>query len=142
MKAFSRITWVLFSLGLFISMSSMVCSPRYDAVGAQNATNLATKTLELMGKGTEPFSKNSTAVTSLFSDLTNAYDHATKVKKNTEIASAWKTLKDELMTPFFDNWKAKGKLDKDFIKESVKQVTTSFDAIKKAEEAKRKKKKS
>jgi hemerythrin superfamily protein len=142
MKAISSSTLLLFCLGLFISMSSMVCAPRYDALGLQNATNLSSKTLELMGKATEPFTKNATAVTTLFGEITDAHTRATKVKKNTEIANSWKTLKDEILTPYFDNWKAKGKLDKDFVKESMKQVTASFDAIKNAEEAKRKKKKS
>ena len=40
---------------------------------------------------------------------------------------------------FFDNWKQKGKLDKDFVAEATKQVSKSLEAIKKAESAKKKK---
>lgn len=128
---------LMFSLGLFL-LSTPACSPKIDPAGLTNITNIGTALPELMNKATGAFSSNSSAVTSLLSDINKAYEHAKSVKGNKEITESWRLLKEDLVTPFFDKWKKDGKLDKDFVKEAVAQVTKSITAITNAEKAKRK----
>ena len=124
---------------LFSTTTTMQsCSPQFDQMGLDNATNLGSKLTDLMAKAVEPFGKHSDAVSSLLSDLGKAADHASGQKRNKEIAEQWKLLTSDLATPFFNRWKEKGVLSKDVIKESVGQVGKSLDAIKKAELAKKK----
>jgi len=115
------------------------CSPKFDKTGSDNAINLGAKLPELMGKAIEPYTKHSDAVNNMLTELQKAADHAASIKGNSNLSSAWKVLKNELAGPFFNRWKESTKLDKDLVKESVKQVNASFDAIKKAEQAKKKK---
>ncbi len=124
---------------LFSTTTTMQsCSPQFDQVGLDNATNLGSKLTDIMAKAIEPFGKHSDAVSKLLGDLGSAAEHASGQKRNKEIAEQWKLLTNDLATPFFDRWKEKGVLDKDFVKEAVGQVGKSLDAIKKAELAKRK----
>lgn len=128
-----------FGLVLFSTTTTMQsCSPIFDQVGLDNITNIGGKLTDLMAKAVEPYGKHSDAVSSLLGDLGKAADHASGQKRNKEIAESWKLLTNDLATPFFNRWKEKGKLDKDFIKEAVGQVGKSLDAIKKAELAKKK----
>ena len=128
-----------FGLVLFsVTTTMQSCSAKFDQVGLDNVTNLGGQLTQLMGKATEPFGKHSEAVTKLLGDLGGAVTHAAGQKKNDEIAKSWKILTDELAVPFFDRWKEKGILDKDYVKEAAGQVGKSLDAIKKAEMAKKK----
>lgn len=128
-----------FGLVLFSVTSTMQsCTPKFDQIGLDNVTNLGGQLTQLMGKAVEPFGKHSAAATKMLEDLSAAATHAAGQKRNKEIAQSWKILNDELATPFFNRWKEKGILDKDYVKEAVGQVGKSLDAIKKAEMAKRK----
>ena len=128
-----------FGLVLFsVTTTMQSCSAKFDQVGLDNVTNLGGQLTQLMGKATEPFGKHSESVTKLLGDLSAAVTHAASQKKNDEIAKSWKILNDELAVPFFDRWKEKGILDKDYVKEAAGQVGKSLDAIKKAEMAKKK----
>jgi len=127
--------FVLFSA---TTLTMQSCSPTFDQLGLDNITNIGGKLTELMSKAVEPFGKHASSVTNLLGDLSKATEHAAGQKRNKEIAESWKILTNDLATPFFDRWKEKGTLDKDFIKESVGQVGKSLDAIKKAELAKKK----
>lgn len=132
---------LLLSLGLVmfsVTSTMQSCSAKFDQVGLDNVTNLGGQLTQLMGKATEPFGKHSESVSKILSDLGSAATHAAGQKRNGEIAQQWKILNDELATPFFNRWKEKGILDKDYVKESVGQVGKSLDAIKKAEMAKKK----
>ncbi len=128
---------LLFSLSLFL-LSTPACAPKFDATGLNNITNIGTKLTDLMNKATGAYSGNSTAATSLLTEIDKAYEHAKAINGNKTIAESWKILKDELVAPFMEKWKTSGKLDKDFIKEAVAQVTKSVTAITNAEKAKRK----
>lgn len=128
-----------FGLVLFSVTSTMQsCTPQFDQVGLDNVTNLGGQLTQLMGKATEPFGKHSESVKKILDDLGSAANHAGSQKRNSEIAQSWKILANDLATPFFNRWKEKGFLDKDFVKEAVGQVGKSLDAIKKAEMAKKK----
>lgn len=132
---------LLLSLGLVlfsVTTTMQSCSPQFDQIGLDNVTNLGGQLTQLMGKATEPFGKHSASVTKLLEDLGGAVTHAASQKRNKEIGQSWKILNDELAKPFFDRWKEKGILDKDYVKEAVGQVGKSLDAIKKAEMAKKK----
>lgn len=126
--------FVLFST---TTLTMQSCSAKFDQAGLDNVTNLGSKLTDMMGKATEPFGKHADAVSKILKDLDAATQHAAGQKKNKEIAESWKILTNDLAKPFFDRWKEKGILDKDFIKESVGQVGKSLDAIKKAEMAKK-----
>lgn len=131
----------LLALGFLLFSTTTVmqsCSPQFDQMGLDNVTNLGSKLTDLMAKAIEPFGKHSSAVSSLLTDLGKAAEHSAGQKRNKEIADQWKILTNDLAQPFFDRWKEKGTLDKDFVKEFVGQVGKSLDAIKKAELAKKK----
>jgi len=114
------------------------CSSSYDAVGMQNVANLSTKLTTLMGKAsTSTYDTNKSEITEVAADLKKAEEHGAMQKRNQEIANSWQILRTEQVEPFLTRWK-EGKLDKDFVKEATAQVQKSLDAIKKAEQAKRK----
>lgn len=125
---------------LFATTTTMQsCSSQFDQIGLDNVTNLGNKLTDLMAKAVEPFGKHSTSVSKMLDDLGKAAEHAAGQKHNKETASQWKILINDHAKPFFDRWKAEGKLDKDFIKEYVGQAGKILDAIKKTELAKKKK---
>jgi hypothetical protein len=126
--------FVLFS----ITSTMQSCAARLDQIGLDNITNIGGQLTQLMGKAIEPYGKHADSVTKLMSDLSGAASHAASQKRNTEIAKSWQVLNEELASPFFNRWKEKGILDKDYVKEAVGQVGKSLDAIKKAELAKKK----
>jgi hypothetical protein len=132
----------LFALGLILFSASTLtmqsCAAKPDPTGLGNATNLGTKLTDMMGKATEPFGKHSKAVASLLEELNKAAEHSCGQKKNKEICESWKTLTNDQAKPFFDRWKEKGVLDKDYVKEAVGIMGKSLDAIKQAELAKNK----
>lgn len=111
---------------------------KFDKIGLDNATNLATSLTELMGKATGKYTAHTDAIQQVSTALSNAVKHAESRKKNLEIAEAWKTLQNDLVAPFLTRWKEKGSLDKDFVKEATTQVAKSLEAIKKAELARKK----
>jgi hypothetical protein len=129
---------LVFAILLSTVVSFQSCSAGYDMISVQNVSNLATKIPALMGKATGNYSDNASSVTSLLKDIDSAYEHSKGLKKNKEIANQWLIFKNELAQPFFDRWKDKGKLDKDYVTEAVKQVKGGLDAIEKAEKAKKK----
>lgn len=144
MKAFLRPlkpNAILFALGLVLFSTSTLtmqsCAAKFDQAGLDNVTNLGTKLTDLMGKATEPFGKHSKAVASLLEEMGKATEHAAGQKKNKEIAEQWKILTNDVAKPYFDRWKEKGVLDKDFVKETVGIAGKSLDAMKKAELAKK-----
>jgi hypothetical protein len=129
---------ISFGLVLFATTTTMQsCSPSFDQAGLDNITNTGGQLTQLMAKATEPFGKHADSVTDVLDRLTKAGAHSAGQKRNSEIAKSWKILTDELATPFFNRWKEKGILDKDYVKEAVGQVGKSLDAIKKAEMAKK-----
>lgn len=133
---YNKLCWL--ALGLLL-VAAPACSAKFDKTGLDNVTNLSTALSDLMGKAaTSKFSAQSDAIKKVSADLDKAVQYAAGKKKNKEVAEAWKTLQNDLVTPFLDRWKEKGMLDKDFVKESTAQVTKSLDAIKKAEMAKKK----
>lgn len=136
-----KINTLVLSLGLLCAGAMTTfssCVASFDAIGMENVTGISSKLPALMGKATETYGKHEADATTLLSDLGKAATHAASLKKNKEVADAWKILQNDLVAPFFARWKEKGKLDKDFIKEASMQVTKSLDAIKRAESAKKK----
>jgi hypothetical protein len=129
---------LVFAILLSTAVSFQSCSAGYDMISVQNVSNLATKIPALMGKATGNYSDNASSVTSILKDIDSAYEHSKGLKKNKEIANQWLIFKNELAQPFFDRWKDKGKLDKEYVAEYVKQIKGGLDAIEKAEKAKKK----
>lgn len=130
---------MLVALSIGASLTAIpACMAPYDAIGMENVTSITTKLPAVMEKATEAYSKNEADVKSVTADLDKAVSHAASMKKNKEVAEAWRILQSDLAAPFFARWKEKGKLDKDFVKEAVTQVKKSLDSIKKSETAKKK----
>lgn len=129
-----------FTLGLLLvgTCTGLQSCQKFDKIGLENATNMATTLSDLMGKATGKYSANTEAIKKASDALAIAVKHAETKKKNKEIAEAWRTLQNDLVTPFLARWKEKGMLDKDFVKEATAQVTKSLEAIKKAEMARKK----
>jgi len=132
---------MLLSIGLLlfsVTTTMQSCMAGFDQIGLDNVTNIGGQLTQLMGKATEPYGKHTDSVNKLLSDISAAATHAAGQKRNAEIGKQWQVLSSELVTPFFNRWKEKGILDKDYVKEAVGQVGKSIDAIKKAEMAKKK----
>lgn len=138
MKTFrTTLTWLL--CGFLLASTMQSCSPKFDKIGLDNCTNLMSSLSDLIGKSaTSKYSANSDAIKKASDALDSAVKHAEGVKKNKEIAEAWKTLQNDLVTPFLTRWKEKGMLDKEVAKESAAQIAKSLEAIKKAEMSKKK----
>lgn len=127
--------FLLLAIGLVLTPACV----KPDPMGMENATNMTTKLPDLMNKSvTKTYNSQKSDIENTLADLTKAQEHAAAQKSNKEIAGMWKILRDEQLVPFFDRWKEKEKLDKDFVKEAVAQVKKSLEAIKKAEQNKRK----
>jgi hypothetical protein len=132
---------ILLVLGLLLASTATTlqsCSPRFDAIGSQYVNTLASALPDLMGKATGSFADHKADVEKLLADVAQAATHAAAIKRNREVAESWKLLQNDLVAPFFNSWKDKGKLDKDFVKEASAQVKKSLAAIKRAEDGKRK----
>jgi len=139
MKTFrNTLSSLMFGFLLFSAASTTQSCNKFDQLGLDNATNLATSLTDLMGKAaTSKYSANSDAIKKVSDALTSAVKHAESRKKNKEIASSWATLQSELVTPFLARWKEKEILNKDVVSEATAQVTKSLEAIKKAEMARK-----
>ncbi len=129
---------LLLGLLLLGATGTMQSCTKFDKIGLDNATNLATSLTELMGKATGKYTAHTDAIQQVSNAVSNAVKHAESRKRNLEIAEAWKTLQNDLVAPFLARWKEKGSLDKDFVKEATTQVSKSLEAIKKAELARKK----
>lgn len=139
MKTFrNTLTTTMFGLLLLGTASMTQSCNRFDKEGYGNATNLATALTDLMAKATGKYSSHADAINKVKDALSKAVSHAAGRKNNAEIATAWKTLQDELVAPFLNRWKDKEMLDKDYVKEAAAQVNRSLEAIKKAELARKK----
>lgn len=134
----STLNTLMFGFLLLGATSLTQSCNRFDNIGYGNATNLATALTDLMAKATGKYDNNTEAISKVKDGLTKAVSHAAGRKNNKEIATAWQTLQDDLVTPFLDRWKDKGMLDKDYVKEATAQVSKSLEAIKKAELARKK----
>lgn len=64
-------------------------------------------------------------------------ERAKNTPRNKDSAEQWRLLQDDIVKPFFDLWKDKGKLDADYVKISQGQVQRSLESIARAEKSKR-----
>jgi len=134
----STLSSLMFGFLLLGAASTMQSCTKFDKLGLDNASNLAASLTELMSKAaTSKFSANSDGIKKVSDALNNAVKHAEGKKMNKAIAESWKTLQNELVTPFLARWKEKGMLDKDVVKIASEQVSKSLEAIKKAELARK-----
>lgn len=125
---------------LLLAFLVQSCSPKYDLKGVQNAENLAKAIPELMEMATsKKYDEAAAKIVVARNDIESAASHSQSIKKNKEIATMWQVFRDEQSNPFFEQWKTKGKLDKDFVKNYVAQVNASLASILRAEKAKKKK---
>lgn len=131
----SMLLWSVMLAGLTTGITSCV-GARFDQTALENANMLSEKLPALMDKAIKPFKDNETEVNALIKSLNDAYDRANATKKNKEVAEQWRIVRDDMVKPFMDRWKEKGKLDKDFIKAATTQVKDSLAAIARAEKAK------
>ena len=113
------------------------CSPTFNQVGYDNVVNLQSRVSTLMAKGVNPYTQHAGEIDILLTDVQKAQDHAASISKNENIAGAWSALNNEIIRPFFSKWQRDGALNPLFINESIKISDSSFEAMRKAEEAKK-----
>lgn len=129
----------LFSAGLLIAglgLTLQSCSPSCDPANIAAATNLRTELPALMEKASKGKISQPEA-DKVLKTLSEAVDRAKATKRNADSAEQWRLLQDDIVKPFFENWKSKGKLDADFVKATKGQVERSLDSIARAEKSKR-----
>ncbi|MFZ4634638.1 MAG: hypothetical protein ACOYNO_10570 [Saprospiraceae bacterium] len=113
------------------------CSPAFNQAGFDNVVTLQPRVSALMGKAVNPYAQHTAEVDQLLADVLKAQDHAASINKNENIAGAWNALNNEVIRPFFSKWQRDGALNPLFINESIKISDNSFEAMRKAEEAKK-----
>ncbi len=128
---------------LLLALAVSACVSLYDSFAYQQATALKVETLDLMSKGTEPFSQHQTHADDLRLKLLKAYEYEKSRPKNVESAEMWRIMTDstEGGSPlaFLELWKKKGAVGKAFVRESQGQVSQNFDRVIKLESLKLKK---
>lgn len=139
----NRMAWLpTLLLGLFLGNMSLglqsCASAKFDQKALDNVTMLAQKLPALMEKATKPYKDSESEATVLLKSISDAQAYAAGIKKNKEIAEQWRILRDDLVQPYLNRWKEKGKLDKDFVAPAVKQVKDALASIERAEKAKKK----
>jgi hypothetical protein len=116
---------------------TQACSPAFNQAGYDNVVALQPRVNLLMAKGVNPYAQHAGEVDQLLTDVQKAQDHATSINKNENIAGAWNAINNEIIRPFFSKWQRDGALNPLFINESIKISDSSFEAMRKAEEAKK-----
>ena len=127
-------------LVLGIALLFTGCRSRFDPVGTDYATNFGSELVAAMNRGVEPYADHEKTVAQVRARLEKAYIHAAEQRYNQEIAQSWKLLRDEQVAPFFEQWKTKGRLSGEYVRETVRQVQKSLEAIRIAEAGKARKK--
>jgi hypothetical protein len=129
--------WRRFAIvGLLLMVMSLVGCPRHIAIYNQpdyeRTVNLKVDALNLMGKATEPYAQNQTAVENLRLSLEKAYEAAKGIPNNQVVTQQWAILKDpnnNLLGGFLARWQKKSVLTQPFIDEMKVQVGDAFDKI-------------
>lgn len=126
------LTFLLLGLGLVLQS----CSPKCDPDNITTAVNLATELPALMAKASSKKYSQEDA-DKVLKPLAAALERAKATSRNKDSAEQWRLLQDDLVLPFFNMWKEKGKLDADYVKVSQGQVERSLNSIARAEKSKR-----
>jgi|GEM_PF-863698 len=116
---------------------TQACSPTFNQTGFDNVVTLQPRVSALMAKGVNPYAQHAAEIDILLTDMQKAQDHASTINKNENVAGAWNALNSEIIRPFFSKWQRDGALNPLFINESIKISDSSFEAMRKAEEAKK-----
>ena len=128
---------------LLLALTTSACVSLYDAFAYQQATALKVETLDLMRKGTEPFSQHETRAEDLRLKLLKACEYEKSRPKNSESAQMWRIMTDSTEAGsalgFVEFWKKKGALSPAFVRESQGQVGQNFDRVIRLESLKLKK---
>ncbi|MCC7506071.1 MAG: hypothetical protein IT259_12260 [Saprospiraceae bacterium] len=127
-------TFGLLLAGMSISLTS--CSPKCDPDAITTATNLSTELPALMEMASSK-KFNQEAADKVLKPLADMVERAKNTPRNKDSAEMWRLLQDDIVKPFFDMWKSKGKLDADYVRLTKGQVERSLASISRAEKAKR-----
>lgn len=128
---------LFFALGLMLTVQTG-CSPKFDQFAYENVKKLGTELPKLMNLASKPYTQQQEQVALVKKMLMEAESYTTTSKRNKDLTEAYRILSRDLVEPYLARWQEKGTLDKDFIKQAVMQVTSSLDAIERAEKSKRK----
>jgi hypothetical protein len=132
-----RHAWTL--LAVFVAVLAFAsCSAAFDKVGYEQATNLKTAVLSLMDQASKPYAAHGVEVERVRTELKKSEERAALIKNNKEVAAAWRELNNQVVGPFFSKWQRDNALNPVLVQESVRICSNSFDAILRAEEAKKK----
>ncbi len=139
-KSLGFFTTALFAILLFfVSTTFQSCKCPYSASAVETTQKLNKSVPELMEMAvTKKYDDASANIVLVKNDIESALNTAKSEKCRKEIAEMWRVFRDEQANPFFEQWKTKGKLDKDFVKNYAASVKKSLDAILRSEKAKKK----
>jgi hypothetical protein len=135
------ICYPFFQIVLFLGLMALApsCSPKFCPDCLKQVKDLSVSLPAVMNLASKPYDDAAESkIAGVTKQLIDASAMAATFKRNKDLAEAYRILKDELTLPFFARWKEKGKLDKDYVKAAVMQVSDSLKAIEKAESAKQK----
>lgn len=123
--------WTMFLLLLLFTLMLLIsCSPHYSPYAHDRTAELKTKSLSLMNKADEPFSKHAEKVYGLKFDLQALNEHEQLRKRNGLKQKQWKLLLDpngHLLYGFFAKWEQDTILHEPFIGLERKLVGEAFD---------------
>lgn len=104
----------------------------FDSYSFEKTTYLKNKTLKLIEKSNESFTKNSQEIDILFLELETQYDYE-KLKPNNQFTIAiWERLTNKetsFLRNYFILWEKKEKLSSEFMNQAIKQTNEAFEKI-------------
>ena len=124
----------LAALAVFMVLLACVDAPKYSLQAYTNATELKAKSLALLEKGHQPFSRHRAEAEKLMLDISVAYEFAAGIKNNEEARDMWRLIRDpeeNLMGGFVKHWsqKSPGGVGKVFVGEFRNEVIFGFDRL-------------
>lgn len=104
----------------------------YSPQAYKNATSLKAKTLALVDKATDPYSKHEKRIDSLMLGISEAYEYVHGIPSDDLSARQWDILRNpegDLLGRFFSRWKSRGTLSRVYIAEFRGIISDAFDEI-------------
>ncbi|MEM6637244.1 MAG: hypothetical protein AAF667_15290 [Pseudomonadota bacterium] len=123
--------WALIAAFLFVAACDPFISP-YNEQAYRNATELKARSLDLVARSGEPYSRYSDEVADLALDVNAAYEYAAGLPDNRVVTNQWNILRDpdgNLLGGFITQWRESGTLSSFFREELSGQIAEGFDQI-------------
>ena len=113
----------------------------YDQAAYEHATSAKAEALQLMDKGSTPYSQNSEKIDAVLLDMNKAYEYDKGRARNEKTTALWTALlnpEGKLFGGFIRYWKTRNELHPAYIDEKKKDISDAFDQIIQLEQGKQK----